>query len=496
MTPAPRPTLVTTRLSDGLEAAIARAIASGDPSQAYARDVITQAAAARPSEALQASKRLKAAFPDADCTNRGGEWWQRVREAKADLEADVDDTPSGLIYNDKGQPIPGYENAWVYISTSDDWKGVLGYNEFSGSHEILKPPPPPCLGVPGEEIKDHLDVAATRWLERRSGKIFHKDIVASVLDAVSRDNAFHPVRDRLRSLPAHDGVPRLNNWLYDYAGVSRGSDVAPNTYASWAGRKYLISAVARIMQPGCQADHVLVLEGKTGIGKSTLCRTLSMGWFDDHLDEMHSKDAMMKIRGVWMVELKELDVVLRSERNAETTVKSFIDRRHDRYRAVYGRREETTPRQCVFIGTTERSDWLRAETGRRWWPVKCGEIDIPALTRDLDQLWAEAVAAYDAGELWYPTGAEEIAEATTEQRARHDEDPWTSIVLERSEMLAAQDGWFTSQSVMERLNIPVTQQDTRAKNRIDSILRFHGWGKRQNWSAAYRGAWGWIKPEG
>ena len=486
--------LVPTRLSDGLEAALQRAIASKDPSQAYARDVIQQAAAARTSEALAASKRLKAAFPDVDCTNRGGQWWTLVREARADLNAEIDDTPSGLICNDKGQPIVGYENAVVYLSTSPDWEGVLGYNEFSGSHEILKPPPPPCLGHPGEEIKDHLDVGATRWLERKSGKAFHKDVVASALDAISRENGFHPVRDRLRSLPSWDRVPRLNHWLYDYAGVDRGSDEKPNTYAAWAGRKYLISAVARIMQPGCQADHVLVLEGNTGIGKSTLCRTLSMGWFDDHLDDMHSKDAMMKVRGVWMVELKELDVVLRSERNAETTVKSFIDRRHDRYRAVYGRREETTPRQCVFIGTTERSDWLRAETGRRWWPVKCGVIDIPGLVRDLDQLWAEAVAAYDSGELWYPTGAEEIAEATLEQSARHDEDVLTQPALDKAEDLALNEGWFTTHMVLHAMLVPLAQQPG-LKQRIDTILRRAGYIKRQGSKKPARGTYGWVKAD-
>ena len=114
-------------------------------------------------------------------------------------------------------------------------------------------------------------------------------------------------------------------------------------------------AIARILAPGCKADHILVLEGEQGIGKSTAARTLAGEWFTDQLGEVGSKDASMQVRGVWIVELFELGTLGRSKSARE---KAFTSQQTERFRLPYGHRIAQVPRQCVFIGTTNLDAWL------------------------------------------------------------------------------------------------------------------------------------------
>src|SRR5262249_42604988 len=151
--------------------------------------------------------------------------------------------------------------------------------------------------------------------------------------------------------------------------------------------KFLISAVARIYEPGCQADHIIILESDQGEGKSTALRIMGDPFFTDDLAELGTKDASLATAGVWIIELSELDAMTRADRSR---IKSFVSRRVDRYRPVYGRRLVETKRQCVFAGSVNDSEYLKDDTGaRRFWPVRCGRIDLDGIRRDKDQLWAE-----------------------------------------------------------------------------------------------------------
>lgn len=417
------------------------------------------------------------------------EFDKRVAAAKARLESQV--PRDGLLRSSNGSVLPGYDNASFYFQSDPAWRGVLGYNEFTGGTELLKNPPPPVKQKIGDEIEDGFDTDATRWLERRSLILFKRDTVRSVLDSIATENKFHPVRNYLKSLPEWDRKERISNWLFHYCGVDPGSDTKPNHFAASVGRKFLISMVARVMRPGCKADHMLVFEGRTGIGKSSVANALCprSEWFTDQLGDLGSKDASMAVRGVWVVELGELDALSRPD---EKTTKRFISQQFERFRLPYGRRVTKFERQCVFIGTTERSDWMKSETGRRFWPVLATKINFDAVAKDRDLLWSEALYAFNAGERWHLAGSEEVSEATEEQSKRYTEDIWRERVMFIVDEFM--DDWIPMSRILERMQIPLDKWDWRTRERVGSILRMEGWERKQR-RVNKKQEWGFVKAE-
>jgi putative DNA primase/helicase len=262
-------------------------------------------------------------------------------------------------------------------------------------------------------------VRAAEWLQRRELNVTPM-IVSRSVGAVAREITVHPVRDHLGAL-AWDGVPRIETWACRYLGAE---DTA---FHRSVGALWLISAVARIFRPGVKADHMLVLEGPQGARKSTALKILAgEDWFTDELPDLGSKDAAMHMQGVWIIEIAELDAIGKAE---VSRIKAFLTRTTDRFRPPYGRYTIEVPRQCVFAGTVNPDTYLRDETGnRRFWPVRCGTIDIDALARDRDQLWAEAVARFRAGAIWWIEEPELIAAAKTEQEARYQGDAWDARI--------------------------------------------------------------------
>jgi predicted P-loop ATPase len=171
------------------------------------------------------------------------------------------------------------------------------------------------------------------------------------------------------------------------------------------------------MQPGCQADHVLVLEGAQGIGKTSAARVLAVRpeWFAGNLPDTHTKDAALQLCGRWIIEISELKAIRNSLVEA---TKNFITETRDTFRPPYGRRTGQFPRQCVFIATTNEREYLRDLSGnRRYWPVRCARIDVAALERDRAQLYAEALHLYRAGSAWHLSD-DEIRLALAEQQER------------------------------------------------------------------------------
>lgn len=331
---------------------------------------------------------------------------------------DHGDWQTKLIRDDKGRLRSCLDNAALYLENHMDWDGVLAYNEFDAGVVLTQRPPAPITAKAGTEPTDSFDTETARWFERK-GLFLKPELINRLVDAAARRRSFHPVRAYLNSL-VWDGVPRLADWLVTYAGAE------PSNYVSAVGSRWMIGAVARVMRPGCKHDCMLILEGEQGSGKSRLCRALASDeWFTDQLESVGSKDASMQLRGRWIVEFGELDAFKRADWSA---IKLFLSQQDERFRVPYGRRVEQFPRQCVFIGSTNKYTYLGDETGsRRFWPVRTNTIDVEAARRDRDQLWAEAVRYFHDGAEWHLEGAI-VEDAKAEAAARYDADVWQDAI--------------------------------------------------------------------
>jgi len=256
--------------------------------------------------------------------------------------------------------------------------------------------------------------------------------------------------------------------------------------------KWVISAVARIYRPGAKADHVLILEGLQGRRKSTALEALAgEDWFTDAADRLTDKDGVLNCSGKLIMELGELVALGRAE---ATQIKSFFSRRTDRIRRPYGRSAEDIPRQTVFCGTTNATEYLRDETGnRRFWSVKVGKVDVEGIREQRDQLWAEAIARYRAGESWWIDDDRLLEDAEASQEERRHVDPWVEKI----------DTWLresakhqvTLNDIIEGcFGAKLTEfRDTDTQRAARAILGV-GWVKKQKWIGEGRRRWIYEKP--
>lgn len=251
-----------------------------------------------------------------------------------------------------------------------------------------------------------------------------KEKIADSLAEVIQKRKRHPLRDYLSQL-AWDGIPRVDTLLVDYLGAK---DTA---YCRAAIRKCLVAAVARIFRPGIKFDNMIILSGAQGIGKSTFWTRLGLNWYSDSLSTFEGKEASELLQGYWIIEVGELAGLNRTEMN---TIKGFLSKQEDIYRAPYGRRTVAHPRSCIVVGTTNDAEFLRDKTGnRRFWPVDLGkQPPTKNVWRDLagevNQIWAEAVEYYKLAEPLYMEKNLEI-QANEAQMEHQESDPREGVIL-------------------------------------------------------------------
>jgi predicted P-loop ATPase len=341
---------------------------------------------------------------------------------------------------------------------------VLAYDEFAARVVIRggrKHSPPWGWESPDTPWSDHHEAQTRIWFHGQRINAHIGDVGPAVQTA-ARSNGFHPVHDYFEAL-VWDGVPRLDRWLIDYCGAE------DTPYHRAIAPCYLISGVARIYEPGCKADHMIVLEHDQGKLKSEFLRTLcpNSEWFTDTLSHIKSKDAALETAGVFMVEIAEMEPLLRPSSSA---AKAFVTRRFERVRPPWGTHPVRRGRQFIFAGTINppTTGYFRDPTGsRRYWPVRCGHmLDVKGIEAARDRIWAEAVHRYKAKEKWWLSPElEHLAEEEQDLRYRPDvwHDPVCDWIGNRLEVAVAE-------VLEEALGFSPQSWTVGAERRVGAIL--------------------------
>lgn len=370
--------------------------------------------------------------------------------ALLDQYMDRNGQPSGNLKKNKN-------NLYIILRRDRRWRDRIWLNTFTNT-----------LKMDDRDYKDSDDTRISLWVSRAYGLEFSETYVSHVVQLIGEEKSRNPLLEWLDTMQ-WDGIPRIDRW------ITEATDCEDNELNRKMGEKWMIQAIARAYKPGCKADCVLILAGAQGAGKSTLFRTLATDeYFADTPLDIGSANSYSQIARAWIYEVAELDSVRRS---ANSATKAFLSAQEDTYRAAYGRHAKTVKRHVVFAGTTNESLFINDMTGsRRYWPIRCNEVNLEYVDKNRDQLWAEAIVAFNAGDTWW-------LDRDTDQ-ARHDashifrqDDPWTAPI---QSYLKTQVGYVTSQGIMEDgLKIERGRMNRRDEMRVSDILTELGYEKRR-----------------
>lgn len=365
------------------------------------------------------------------------------RKAQASEEFSDEDWQKALELDKAGKVKNTLQNLTV-ILMNDPLLKPLVFNQLLDGMEIKGDVP---WRHPSKFWRDADDAQLISYVDSHYGTFSARNYDIAVAK-VTDDRSYHPIREFIENLPEWDKVKRVDTLLIDYLGAD------DNEYVHAVTRKTLCAAIKRVLYPGCKFDSMLVLNGPQGVGKSTLIAKLAGEWFSDSLNLGDTKDktAAEKLQGYWILEIGELAGLKKAE---VETLRSFLSRQNDIYRAAFGKRATPHLRQCVFFGTTNaESGYLRDTTGnRRFWPVKTPGTGIKHswdLTPELIcQIWAETLVYVKQGEKLY-LSAELEALSKAEQREAMESDEREGLVRLYLDTLLPED--WDGMDIFERRN--------------------------------------------
>lgn len=399
--------------------------------------------------------------------------FEKDGEEAQTVRGGVDSSDDGLVQwnpvNKQGQPIPGYSNVMLFLR--QHLRGtILRLNEMTEQLETGTGP-----------IDENMISAIIAILETTSGvgRWSRECVTASIGRLAAESPKYHPVRAYLKGL-AWDGVERIGSMVGGPIKSQR-EDHMHTVYLT----KFLLSAVARAMKPGCKSDLVLILQGPQGARKSTFFNELvpNPSWFDDTSHNVDDKDASLAVSRAWIMEWSELESVKRSSKGA---VKAFLTRRIDRYRPPYGRAIVEKPRASVIVGSTNEDQFLADETGnRRFMLLPVDSLDIDWVVANRDQVWAEAVYRWASGEPhWLETQDMVKAQEERNKVAEHG-DPWEDQIAQWLDSHVSFDsrvGRYTTVRCITNdcLELHAAQVNKAVQMRVADCLKSIGYARTAN----------------
>ena len=382
--------------------------------------------------------------------------WRQVDRATATVAAD-----GNPFETDKhGIPFPSQRNIRLALTKM----GVRVRHDRFADRAALS-------GLEG--FGPHLNDAALTRLRLRAEEEYKlkvpKEFFCDVVEDSARRDHFHPVVDYLAGV-VWDGTPRLDGWMTTYL------QAADTEYTRHVGIIMLVAAVRRVRQPGCKFDEMVVLESEQGKAKSSALSILAVqeDWFSDDLPlNAEAKLVIERTQGRWIIEAGELKGM--TPKGVEH-LKGFLSRQRDSSRMAYGRLTHDAPRHFIVVGTTNDDKYLVDNTGnRRFWPVRVGDIDLEALARDRDQLWAEAATRESSGEsirldraLWQA--------AALEQDERRTIDPFVAPL---ADLFCSLQGKVRSSDVWNFIGTPIGMRTTEQERRLGVAMRDLGFERVQ-----------------
>lgn len=323
-----------------------------------------------------------------------------------------------LVLDGRGGIAKTAANVSHLLTESPLWD--LRWDEFGHVAQVVACPS--SAGAPARlgELDEYHVNNIIQWLGMQHRVVVTKEMAEAGAIHAAKQKCFHPVQDYLTSLE-WDGVPRIFQIATRY--LSNAGELENHLCGL-----FMIGAVARAMDPGCKVDSMLVLLGAQGAGKTSFFETLcGMQWFGPDVPDLRSKDAILALRSRWLMCMDELHAL--RQQDIMELAKSYLTRRFDSVVPKYKNNPVLQPRSCVFVATGNPTEFLSDPTGnRRFWCVQAGKIDVAAVKRDRDQLWAEALHEYMHGKQWWPddTTSAAIESMNHLKFARHSE--WDSKI--------------------------------------------------------------------